>query len=206
MRRAHLRIALALVTVVAAAVAIPAAISLAGADDAHSLASVTKNATAKYHDLGTAEADGYGLFKDAAGVACIDNQPVGGMGVHYVKLSYVLHDVNGQTVPDTNLDAQHPEALVYAPNGAGELKLAALEYIVFADAWNAEHSDPPSMFGQSFNFTPSPNRFGIPAYYSLHAWVWNANTSGLLKPWNPRVQCLTRRGGGRATPPALRSS
>jgi hypothetical protein len=189
MRRTRLRVVILASALAVAAVAIPTVVGLAGADDAHSLSAVTKSATAKYHDLAAAEADGYGLFKDAAGVACIDNQPVGGMGVHYVKLSYVLHEVNGETVPDTTLDALHPEALVYAPNGSGQLKLAALEYIVFADAWNAEHADPPSMFGRSFDFTPFPNRFGIPAFYSLHAWVWNANTSGLLQPWNPRVHC-----------------
>jgi hypothetical protein len=87
------------------------------------------------------------------------------------------------------LDPTQPEALVYAPNGAWKLKLAALEYIVFAGAWDAGHSGPPSLFGQDFGLTPSPNRFGIPAFYSLHAWVWEPNSSGLLQPWNPRVRC-----------------
>jgi hypothetical protein len=152
----------------------------ASAGDEHSLTAATKSATGRYHDLSAATADGYGLFPDAAGIACIDNQPVGGMGVHYVK---------GALVGDTLLDPKHPEALVYAPNAAGQLKLAALEYIVFQAAWDDEHASPPSLFGQEFGLTPSPNRFGIPAFYSLHAWVWEPNTSGLLKPWNPRVHC-----------------
>ena len=180
MRISRLRIALLVAPLAIAAIAIPTVVSLAGADDAQSLAAVTKAATAKYHDLATAEADGYALLKDAKGIACIDNQPVGGMGVHYVK---------GSLVGDTNLDPTHPEALVYAPNAAGKLKLAALEYIVFADAWNAQHSDPPTMFGRQFNYTPAPNRYGIPAFYSLHAWVWDPNSDGLLEPWNPRVHC-----------------
>ena len=180
MRNSRLRIALLAVPLAVAAVAIPTVVSFAGADDAHSLAAVTKAATAKYHDLAAAEADGYGLFKDASGIACIDNQPVGGMGVHYVK---------GSLVGDTNLDPTHPEALVYAPNAAGKLKLAALEYIVFAGAWDAGHSDRPMMFGRQFNYTPAPNRYGIPAFYSLHAWVWDPNSDGLLEPWNPRVHC-----------------
>jgi hypothetical protein len=189
MRKPRLRIALLAAALAVAAIAIPTVVSLAGADDAHSLAAVTKSATAKYHDLATAEANGYGLFPDANGIACIDNQPVGGMGVHYVNLGLVFKVVNGVTAPDTELDPLRPEALVYAPNAAHQLKLAALEYIVFADAWNAEHSDRPSMFGRQFNLTPFPNRFGIAAFYSLHAWVWDPNTSGLLEPWNPGVHC-----------------
>jgi hypothetical protein len=139
-----------------------------------------RNATARYHHLSGAQADGYAIFPDAQGIACIDNQPTGGMGVHYVR---------GDLVGDTTLDPEHPEALVYAPNAAGHLRLAALEYIVFQGAWDAEHSDPPSLFGQTFNLTPAGNRFGIPAFYSLHAWVWEPNSDGMLQPWNPRVHC-----------------
>jgi hypothetical protein len=45
------------------------------------------------------------------------------------------------------------------------------------------------LFGRSFDLTPFPNRFGLPAFYSLHAWVWEPNSAGLLEPWNPRVHC-----------------
>jgi hypothetical protein len=139
-----------------------------------------RNATARYHNLPAAEAAGYAIFPDAQGIACIDNQPTGGMGVHYVR---------GDLVGDTTLDPEHPEALVFAPNRAGNLRLAALEYIVFQGAWDASHSDPPELFGQTFNLTPDGNRFGIPAFYSLHAWVWEPNSDGMLQPWNPRVHC-----------------
>jgi hypothetical protein len=174
------RLRLALAAVVAVAVALPTLVGMALAGSEHSLTAATKPATARYHDLSKAEAAGYGLLTDAAGIACIDNQPVGGMGVHYVK---------GSLVGDTVLDPEQPEALVYAPNAAGHLKLAALEYIVFKAAWDVGHGSPPSLFGQQFNLTPSPNRFGLPAFYSLHAWVWEPNSSGLLQPWNPRVHC-----------------
>jgi hypothetical protein len=145
-----------------------------------------RNATARYHNLSAAQADGYGIFPDAQGIACIDNQPTGGMGVHYVKGSFVF---NPDGSPNTDLDAAHPEALVYAPNAGGHLRLAALEYIVFQGAWDAQHSDPPALFGRTFNLTPDGNRFGIPAFYSLHAWVWEPNSDGMLQPWNPRVRC-----------------
>jgi hypothetical protein len=60
---------------------------------------------------------------------------------------------------------------------------------VFADAWDAGHAQQPELFGRPFDLTPSPNRFGIPAFYSLHAWVWRPHTAGLLEPGNPRVSC-----------------
>jgi hypothetical protein len=171
---------LALVAAVCAVVAVPMLANLASADNEHSLAAITKAATARYHDLDVAKADGYALLPDAAGITCIDNQPVGGMGVHYAKSSLV---------GDPSIDPEHPEALVYAPNADGKLKLAALEYVVFKDAWDATHSSPPSLFGRDFDLTPFPNRFGLPAFYSLHAWVWEPNSAGLLQPWNPRVHC-----------------
>jgi len=145
-----------------------------------------RNATARYHNLSAAQANGYAIFPDAQGIACIDNQPTGGMGIHYVKGSLVF---NSDGTPNTDLDAEHPEALVFAPNAGGQPRLAALEYIVLQDAWDAQHSDPPSLFGQTFNLTPAGNRFGIPAFYSLHAWVWEPNSDGMLQPWNPRVHC-----------------
>jgi hypothetical protein len=181
MRRiSRTRLSLAALTGAVGLAALAGLNGFASAGNEHSAAAVTKAATARYHVLARAEADGYGLFKDAAGIACIDNQPLGGMGVHYVK---------GPLVGDTELDPTRPEALVYAPDAAGQLKLAALEYIVFQEAWDADHGQPPSLFGREFNFTQSPNRYGIPAFYSLHAWVWQPNSSGLLQPWNPRVRC-----------------
>ena len=172
-------IAAAAALVVAVSISI-VAVGLASADNEHSLAAVTKSATARYHDLDVAKHDGYALLPDAQGITCIDNQPVGGMGVHYAKSSLV---------GDPAIDPEHPEALVYAPNGSGQLKLAALEYVVFKADWDATHSSRPSLFGRDFDLTPFPNRFGLPAFYSLHAWVWQPNSAGLLEPWNPRVHC-----------------
>jgi hypothetical protein len=182
MRRTRVRVALAL-SLVAAAVAIPlAVISLASADDEHSLTAAAKAATARFHDLAAANAAGWNVVvKDKFGLSCIDNQPVGGMGIHYA---------NPSLLSDAVLDPTNPEALVYAPNADGQPKLAALEYIVFADAWTkAGHTDPPSLFGQQFLLVPDGNRFGIPAFWALHAWVWHPNPSGMFQAWNPRVHC-----------------
>ena len=161
--------------------AVAALVLLAIAASASASASLqdVRNSTAKFRHLSFATHHGYGLLKDAAGIACIDNPPIGGMGVHFV---------NGG-VGDTELKPYEPEALVYAPTRDRTLRLAALEYIVFADAWNAEHSRPPSLFGREFFLTPAGNRFGIPAFYALHVWIFKRNPAGLTEPWNPRVHC-----------------
>src|SRR4051812_38737537 len=163
----------------AAAVAIPlTVISFASADSDHSLTAVAAAATGRFHDLAAAKEAGWnGVVTDVNGLTCIENQPVGGMGVHYA---------NGSLLFDAELDPNRPEALVYAPNAAGRPKLAALEYIVFQDAGTrAGHDAPPIMFGRPFAATPAPNRFGIPAFWSLHVWIWEPNDAGLFEPWNP---------------------
>ena len=44
-----------------------------------------KDATRAYQTVKVAKADGYGKFKDADGIACIDMPGEGGMGVHFVN-------------------------------------------------------------------------------------------------------------------------
>lgn len=127
-----------------------------------------------------ATAAGYGLFTDAAGIACIDMPGMGAMGIHYVK---------GSLVGDGAVAAATPEAVVYEPQANGRLRLVALEYVVFKADWDAHHSSPPSLFGQQFNFTPSSKRYGLPPFYSLHAWIWKHNPRGMFSMWNPEVSC-----------------
>jgi hypothetical protein len=129
--------------------------------------------------------DGYGLFKDAAGIACIEMPPMPGMAAGAMG----IHFVNGDYVGTTDVDPAKPEALVYEPEGNGKLRLVALEYVTFQAAWDESHSSPPSLFGQTFNFTPAPNRYGLPAFYSLHAWIWKNNPAGMFAMWNPDVSC-----------------
>jgi len=70
-------------------------------------------------------------------------------------------------------------------------KGVALEYIVFKADWEAAgHASPPVLFGRQFDFTAAPNRYGLPPFYSLHAWIWKPNPSGLLFAWNPDVNCV----------------
>jgi len=102
------------------------------------------------------------------------------MGVHYA---------NGALVGAGVIDAARPQVLVYEPTANGRLRLVAVEYVVFQAAWDAAHSSPPALFGQEFMLTPDGNRYGLPAFYALHAWVWKPNPSGMFAMWNPRVDC-----------------
>jgi hypothetical protein len=139
-----------------------------------------KQATAKFHSVSRAEKAGYGRFVDVNGVACIDMPGMGAMGIHYV---------NGDLVGDGKISLRHPEAMVYAPGKHGSLHLAAVEYVVTKDQWLANHDGPPKLFGRTFNFTDAPNRYGLPPFYSLHAWVWKRNPAGTFSMWNPNVRC-----------------
>jgi hypothetical protein len=139
-------------------------------------------ATAKFTDVATAQAAGYGQLVDAAGIACIDNS-AGGMGIHYVNLDLVLNPT---------LDPARPEVLVYEPDKHGNLRLVAVEYVVFESDWQGNH---PSLFGEQFHRMPGAgesepqNRYGLPAFYELHVWAWKHNPSGMFGDWNPKVSC-----------------
>ena len=138
-------------------------------------------ATAAFHNIADAEDAGYGLLHDLAGLTCIAMPGEGGMGVHFV---------NGGRVGDPGLDIRRPEALVYAPDRDGTLRLAALEFIVDKAAWDAHHAGPPRLFGgRAFDLTPAPNRFGLDPFYSQHVWIWKHNPAGVLAMWNPQVHC-----------------
>jgi hypothetical protein len=139
-----------------------------------------KRATKQYKDVSVAEHAGYMRFLDKDQIACIDNPPEGGMGIHYVNQTYV---------GDAEVTPTKPEAVVYKPRRDGSLRLGALEYIVFQAAWDANHKKAPSLFGEKFMLTPDGNRFGIPAFYSLHVWIYKHNPAGTFAMWNPRVKC-----------------
>ena len=80
---------------------------------------------------------GYGLLKDIAGLTCIDMPGMGGMGVHYVN-----RDADRRPERSTR---GHPEALVYAPDRDGTLRLAAARvHRRQSGAGTRTHSAPPA--------------------------------------------------------------
>jgi hypothetical protein len=142
-----------------------------------------KAATARFNSIGQAEAAGYGLPPEGPLHECIANlSGPGAMGFHLI---------NGSLL-DATVDPARPEALVYAPDKNGKLKLVALEYVVFEEAWedaNGEAAPAPMLFGEAFMPTPAPNRFEIPAFYALHAWLYQPNPAGTFEPFNANVSC-----------------
>ena len=128
-----------------------------------------RRATAKYHDPQAAKAAGYGFVPGVD--YCFDNPGVGAMGYHLINTSLM----NG------TVDPLKPQALVYAPTRDGGLELVAVEYIVPFSAWTG--AQPPSLFGHTFEANPGFEN------YSLHAWIFKANSLGMFSDWNPKVSC-----------------
>jgi hypothetical protein len=173
----NIKLAIALA---AGALAVTTAASSAAVAHPHPSLASLRQATAKYHSIAAVELSNYALLTDAQRIACIDMPGMGGMGVHWA---------NSTLVGDPAIGANQPEAVVYAPERDGTLRLAALEYVVIKSAWDATHTSPPKLFGHTFNLTDEPNRFGLPAFYSLHVWLWKHNPAGIFAMWNPKVHC-----------------
>lgn len=163
---------------VAGALLTTAALSPVAADDTGN-ASGIRTATEQYQDVAAAEDAGYALLKDTAGIACIDSED-GAMGIHYA---------NGDLVAGGVIDALKPQVLVYEPGAGDERHLAAVEYVVIQEAWDASHDAAPELFGHEFMLTPAGNRYGLPAFYSLHDWAWKTNPDGEFAMYNPDVTC-----------------
>jgi hypothetical protein len=183
-------LAVAITGAVALATQAVAAFACEEHDAAAALIAPAHSATANYQSIGVAKKSGYSILADTAGITCIAEPQMGAMGVHYVK---------NDLVKDPAIDAKHPEALVYAPDRHGGLHLAAVEYVVIKSDWEAHNSlagapswvkpSPPDLFGRDFDFTDAPNRYGLPPFYSLHAWIWKENPMGTFEMWNPSVHC-----------------
>ena len=139
------------------------------------LIKAVQEATARFQHPAVAEAEGYVLQ-----FGCVSGSDLGAMGMHFV---------NGALVGDGEIDVAHPEIVLYEPQPNGKLRLTGADYLVLADAWNAKHAGPPQLMGQLFHLFESPNRFGLPPFYTLHVWAWKENPNGAFVNWNPNVSC-----------------
>ena len=142
---------------------------------ANALVDVVREATERYKDVAIADAAGYKLQ-----FGCVSGPDSGAMGLHYV---------NGPLVMDGEIDPTKPEIVIYEPTANGGVKLVGADFLVLADAWNAKHSSPPEMMGQLFHLFEAPNRFGLPAFYTLHVWAWKPNPTGTFVNWHAKVSC-----------------
>jgi hypothetical protein len=148
------------------------------------LLKIVREATERFKDVSAAEKEGYALQ-----FGCVSGSDTGAMGLHYV---------NGSLVGSGVIDATHPQIVIYEPTPNGGLKLIGADYLVIADMWNAQHPEgPPQLMGQLFHLFESPNRFGLPAFYTLHVWAWKDNPNGAFVNWHPKVSCASFSGQTR---------
>jgi hypothetical protein len=145
------------------------------------LVKIVRDSTERFKDVSVAEREGYALQ-----FGCVSGSDSGAMGLHYV---------NGALVGGDVIDATRPQIVIYEPTPNGGLKLIGADYLVLADPWNAQHPEgPPQLMGQLFHLFESPNRFGLPAFYTLHVWAWKDNPNGAFVNWHPNVSCASFTG------------
>jgi hypothetical protein len=112
-----------------------------------------RSATTRFHDVGAALASGRSDLH-----LCVDH-----MGQHYA---------NPATFSDGVLDPLNPEALVYADDGKGHLRLVAVEWV---------STTPGSVMNMPLHFNPAVGVF------VLHAWIWSGNPTGIWQDMNPQI-------------------
>ena len=151
-------------------------------NDAGALIKLVRDSTERFHSVSVAEAEGYRLL-----FGCVSGSDWGAMGMHFVNMSLVGDGV---------LDPAKPEIVIYEPLPNGRLRLIGADYLVLADAWHAANpaSGPPELMGQLLHLFESPNRFGLPSFYTLHVWAWKENPNGAFVNWHPKVSCEAFNG------------
>ena len=156
-------VALSLMVVVPVAAAPGGVTSAAALQD---LAAV-RQATARYHDVDLAVADGY-----VAMSPCVAEPGLGTMGIHFVNLGLAS---------DLVVQAAEPEVLLYLPSPTG-FRLVGVEYFVVAAG-----QPTPELFGRALD-GPMVHE-GLPPHFELHAWVWHGNEAGMFAEFDPALSC-----------------
>lgn len=121
-------------------------------------------ATARYHDIDSAIADGYDF--EFTGYRTQ-------MGFHYMKPELV----------DATFEVERPEVLMYAPGPGGKLRFVGVEYATpIADMQNPP--PPPEGFSGEEDVWSINTEFEV---WTLHAWVGLENPDGIFTAHNPRL-------------------
>ena len=138
----------------------------AAAEEAKAIAEI-RRATARYHDLDAAIADGFVLLHP-----CEERPGEGPVGIVYVHFGRVLDGV---------IDPQSPDALIYEPSTNGRPKLVGAEFAILFSMWT--DPTPPQFMGAEFQ---PEDEFGV---WGLHVWTWRHNPEGMFAESNPNVSC-----------------
>jgi hypothetical protein len=146
------------------------------------LIKAVRDATERFRDVKAAEAEGYELK-----FGCVSGGEYGAMGLHYVNFPLVL---DGGV-----LDPARPEIVIYEPLPNGRVRLVGADFLVLASDWHAKNQAPPELMGQLLHLFESPNRFGLPTFYTLHVWAWKDNPTGTFSNWHAKVSCDAFSGG-----------
>jgi hypothetical protein len=136
---------------------------------------VVRESTERFRDVKIAEAEGYALA-----FGCVSGGEYGAMGLHYVNFPLVLDGV---------LDPTRPEIVIYEPLPNGGRRLVGADFLVLSSDWHAKNEAPPELMGQLLHLFESPNRFGLPTFYTLHVWAWKENPTGTFSNWHAKVSC-----------------
>jgi hypothetical protein len=135
---------------------------------------LVREVTARYRDVRNAEADNYHLQ-----FGCVSGADWGAMGLHYVNMELAV---------DGKLDPARPEIVIYEPLPHGGRRIVGADYLVFAADWDLSKGTP-ILNGQLMHLIESPNRYGLPAFFTLHVWAWKDNPNGAFVNWHPNVSC-----------------
>src|SRR5205809_3551637 len=146
------------------------------------LLQAVRESTVRFKDVSVAEGEGYSLV-----FGCVTGPDSGAMGLHYVNMALVGSGV---------VDATKPQIVIYEPQPGGHLRLIGADFLVLADQWDKQHpgEGAPQLMGQLYHYFESPNRFGLPPFYTLHVWAWKPNPNGAFVNWHPNVSCAAFSG------------
>jgi hypothetical protein len=136
-------------------------------EDVPALVATLQRATARYHNLDAALADGFVFLE-----GCESRGDEGPVGTVYVNLGRLLDGV---------VDPSSPDALLYEPRANGRPRLAGVELAVPYALWAQQAT--PTLLGAAFQ---REDEFGV---FGLHIWVWRDNPEGLFARTNPRISC-----------------
>jgi hypothetical protein len=148
--------------------------------DQQNLVKVVRDHTERFKDVAQAGKENYSLL-----FGCVQGPDAGAMGLHFVNMG-LLQEINTFGI----FDATRPQILLYEPTPNGGFKLVGADFLVYAADWDAKHpNNPPQLMGQRFHYFEAPNRFGLPAFYTLHVWAWKDNPNGAFVNWHPTLSC-----------------